>query len=83
MVKVVYAYCEDDAAEWIPVLEESVRASLPEVKELIASGQKLKESLPKRYTLEGQAIESLGDDDLYRAVLAMLTCPRCLYHPLC
>jgi len=71
MVRVVGAYCEDDAAEWVPVLEKSVRASLPEVKELIASGQKLKESLPKQYTLEGQAIESLGDEDLYRAVLAM------------
>lgn len=31
MVKVVGAYCEDDAAEWVPVLGKSVRASLPEV----------------------------------------------------
>lgn len=29
------------------------------------------ESLPKQYTLEVQAIESLGDEDLYRTLLAM------------
>lgn len=44
MAKVVGAYCEDDAAEWVPVLEESVRASLPEVKVLIACGQESNDS---------------------------------------
>lgn len=43
LVDVVDTYCEDDAGEWIPVLEERVRASLPEVKKFLASGQKLKE----------------------------------------
>ncbi|MCY3709541.1 MAG: hypothetical protein OXG26_11655 [Caldilineaceae bacterium] len=65
------SYCEDDAAKWLPIMEESVRTSLPEVKELIESGQKLKEWLPGFFTLEEQAIESLDDKSLYSAVVAM------------
>lgn len=65
------SYCEDDAAKWLPIMEESVRATLPEVKELIESGQKLKEWLPGSFTLEEQPIESLDDESLYRAVVAM------------
>ena len=61
LVDVVDAYCEDDAGEWVPVLEERVRSSLPEVKEFLASGQKLGEWLPEVFTLEGQAMESLNE----------------------
>ena len=65
------SYCEDDAAQWLPIVENSAMASIPKVKELIESGQKLKEWLPTYFTLEEQAIESLDDQDLYRAVVAM------------
>lgn len=71
LVTFLELYCEDDAAKWLPIMEESVRASLPEVKELIESGQKLKEWLPVYFTLEEQTFESLDDQSLYRAVVAM------------
>ena len=71
LVTLLESYCEDDAAKWLPIMEESVRDSLPEVKELIESGQKLKAWLPDLFTLEEQAIESLDDESLYRAVVAM------------
>ncbi len=71
MVSVVEAYCEDDASEWIPALEKSARASLPAAKEFLKSGPELKDWLPNYFTLEEQPLESLDDDELYRAVLAM------------
>ena len=71
LVTFLELYCEDDAAKWLPIMEESVRDSLPEVKELIESGQKLKEWLPVPFTLEEQTFEALDDQSLYRAVVAM------------
>ncbi len=71
LVTLVELYCEDDAAKWLPILEKSAKASFPKAKELIESGQKLKDWLPSYFTLEDQAIESLDNLSLYRAVVAM------------
>ena len=75
LVKTVDSYCEDDASEWIPVLEKGVRDTLPEVKEFLETGPKLRDWLPYQFTLEEQPIESLDDHGLYHALLAMLLFP--------
>lgn len=72
LVKLIDSYCEDDASEWIPVLEKGVRATLPDVKEFLETGPTLRDWLPYQFTLEEQALETLDNDELYRSVLAMV-----------
>lgn len=63
--------CEDEPSEWLPEMEKSIRHTFPKVKMLIRRGETLNDSLPYQITRDEQPLESLDDEELYRAVVAM------------
>ena len=57
------SYCTDDMTEWLPVLDSSVKESVPEVREYL-KGKDV-------YILADRELKSLGNQKLYRSILAI------------
>lgn len=71
MEEILNFHCVEPATEWLPVLESSVRKSIPDVRKFLESKPEFHRFNPAMFTTEGRELESLGEQELYRAVVAM------------